>query len=855
MSSLIINVPKKEISEAKNLLIARYGDTFSPLLFDKLVKLLQYFWIKPGFRKNQAKYVLEMGYRMALKENIILQAPTGVGKTTMGITAAIIGAMRPEIVNDIIKKSNDLTIYFAGRTIEQSKRVIEEINEFNLAMGRQKPKLIAIQLNAKDRMCLETAVKEKDKEADDDEKDDLDTSQEDAVFGLHGRCAELRRKGKCSYYPTDDIELFKENQSGIFSLSSVPDSFVYFKNYMRPIIERRKLLYPYNTGFDGDELVKLGKQNHICPYFLAIGVVQLADFVTGPYIWLTQPNLREFIFSIMRDNQKFLIIDECHNFPDQCSDENKVSFSRNVLLMLIKRGLQHRNFYQKEYDMVKKQADKDKVKLFDSLTDKLEYLLDMVDESANELKRKAVGNFYEYNQGIFKKNMIIAGERGKRFQTDIAGIMKFKRPKGLKIKVEELFEYILKDIKIVIEIFESMKKNLTDEKEFSANEKMIEDMVKSIDKDIKRFNSFYSFFEIKDDIFVKYMASSYALFIDLYYDDDQNGPVYWTFEWQNYNPALSSLSLFAPNESHSCGSLGLTGTFHEQTYASKMGFLVEGELIKNPLIKMKTEGLDEEKIIKIVPFLHQLEPFPFPFNPDHFSAKIVMGSALESKIRNKYLSQIAKQLAELHNETMIRGIGKNKIFFLSSKALLGDFLRTFKNEFKKINPSSFKNLKTFNEAEIDGIKENNILIEEFKLSKNAIWFGVMGGRNSEGQDFPPDLLDTVAIIGLPLEAMNDAVNQRSRKYEILYEFPKNIAQIYAYYVPAMIKTGQAIGRLIRSDSTRGFILLYDDRFIRYTTLLPKWFEKEVKLLPGDSGQIKYIKNIYNEANGKKLFGK
>jgi len=104
----------------------------------------------------------------------------------------------------------------------------------------------------------------------------------------------------------------------------------------------------------------------------------------------------------------------------------------------------------------------------------------------------------------------------------------------------------------------------------------------------------------------------------------------------------------------------------------------------------------------------------------------------------------------------------------------------------------------------------------------TIGFCVMGGIFSEGIDLKSDRLIGSVIVGVGLpqiclerNIIRDYFNERnSQGFE------------YAYMFPGMNKVMQAAGRVIRSETDRGVILLIDERFTNrsYLNLFPKeWF--------------------------------
>lgn len=103
--------------------------------------------------------------------------------------------------------------------------------------------------------------------------------------------------------------------------------------------------------------------------------------------------------------------------------------------------------------------------------------------------------------------------------------------------------------------------------------------------------------------------------------------------------------------------------------------------------------------------------------------------------------------------------------------------------------------------------------------RSLIGFAVMGGLFSEGVDLIGDRLIGVFIIGVGLPQLGV---ERNMLKDYFYEQGKN-GYDYAYVIPGMNKVLQAGGRLIRSESDRGTLVLIDDRYLQpgYRRLLPE----------------------------------
>jgi DNA excision repair protein ERCC-2 len=106
---------------------------------------------------------------------------------------------------------------------------------------------------------------------------------------------------------------------------------------------------------------------------------------------------------------------------------------------------------------------------------------------------------------------------------------------------------------------------------------------------------------------------------------------------------------------------------------------------------------------------------------------------------------------------------------------------------------------------------------------------VQGGALAEGIDYRGDLLIGALIVGPGLPSA-DGVRETLRAY---YEKHYGQGDDYAYTYPAMAKVVQAAGRVIRSESDRGLIVLLDRRFLepRFASLMPKdWYDESVQEL-------------------------
>ena len=108
------------------------------------------------------------------------------------------------------------------------------------------------------------------------------------------------------------------------------------------------------------------------------------------------------------------------------------------------------------------------------------------------------------------------------------------------------------------------------------------------------------------------------------------------------------------------------------------------------------------------------------------------------------------------------------------------------------------------------------LIYDFKSfgeneGEGAALFSVMGGRISEGMDFPAEQLEIAIIVGIPYPKPTARQKGLQRYYDM--KFRKGWE--YTVEAPAARKMLQSIGRLIRDETDRGVAVILDRRAARF----------------------------------------
>lgn len=195
---------------------------------------------------------------------------------------------------------------------------------------------------------------------------------------------------------------------------------------------------------------------------------------------------------------------------------------------------------------------------------------------------------------------------------------------------------------------------------------------------------------------------------------------------------------------------------------------------------------------------------PSPFDPAHLAV-------IRRSIDTRYMQreQTAAQVAECITQAVMARPG-NYIAYFPSYAYL-ELVRSHLNTAQL--PELWVQTRSMGE------EARSAFLEAFQANAvHKLGLCVLGGLFSEGIDLPGEQLIGVIIVGVGLPTPSARQNAIKDCYQ--RRFGDGFA--YACRIPAMQKVLQAAGRVIRSETDKGMVLLLDDRYTRleYAALLP-----------------------------------
>lgn len=194
-------------------------------------------------------------------------------------------------------------------------------------------------------------------------------------------------------------------------------------------------------------------------------------------------------------------------------------------------------------------------------------------------------------------------------------------------------------------------------------------------------------------------------------------------------------------------------------------------------------------------------PFPLENRAIYYTTDVTTKYELISSDKN-----IIPKMEE-YIQNVCNNFEKNIVVFFPSFGLMKQFL----------DDGVHLGLKNRFYIEEQRMKQNILmdLVENFKHQHKSALFSVIGGRISEGLDFPAETLEIIIIAGIPYP--KPSAKQRALEHYYDKKFGKGWE--YTVNAPTTRKLLQSIGRLIRDESDRGVVLILDKRASRFNKFI------------------------------------
>jgi DNA excision repair protein ERCC-2 len=199
-----------------------------------------------------------------------------------------------------------------------------------------------------------------------------------------------------------------------------------------------------------------------------------------------------------------------------------------------------------------------------------------------------------------------------------------------------------------------------------------------------------------------------------------------------------------------------------------------------------------------------------PFDPTNLAVVVHERIRTNLKAREETLAEVVEAIAAL-----VQGRRGNYLVYFPSY----QYLQTAKAQFEASYPKLSILVQRPGMTETE--REQFLAAFASDHSETLVGFAVLGGIFGEGIDLVGERLIGAVIVGVGLPQLC-AERDLIRDY---FQVKLGSGFDYAYTFPGMNRVLQAAGRVIRSETDRGFVVLIDTRFAeaRYRRLLPHWW--------------------------------
>ena len=677
----------------------------------------------------------------------VLESPTGTGKTLsllcgsfswlkykQNIESAnqnadqysnINGEAMNAASNAMQETSHNHRIVYSSRTHSQLSNVVKELKKTEF---RPSTSIIA----SRTYLCLHDRIKS------------LPVQQQSQM------CRQMRQQKNCLYDNDSKIQMCSKH-----------------------LLERTRV-------FDIEELVSICSSMQACPYLCSQKTVKNSEFILTPYSYIVDPISRNSLPSALFNNA-ILIIDEAHNFPEQCCDYSSLEISFQQFG--ITKSFFERTTTKMIGDVVSfGVASIDLAKsIISNMCNELEMLIS-TDKEINFLihHNKANQNF-SLRSASFIYNFLAKCGLNNGTISLIIQLLSICVDNPVILCVKPIEEEAMDTLKQFLELlFPSFRRN------------------------------------------------------DVYID------TYYTLAITGFSDNLSNFSASDLKFSIFCFSPGKafreiadlspkTIILASGTLSPIKSFIDQFECAFPIILENKHIAKSEQLKIFIVSSGPNGEKLSFTFAD---RKKVSMQNELQSVIQEiikdtpKGALLFFPSFTFLNEYIPLFSHNEYKKIIIEPRSSYKDFKTILKIYKKTIDDSKF-----FNDDPSAASDKRN---EKTPTRDGCALLAVCRGKISEGIDFSDDYARSVTVVGVPFPNTQDV--KVILKKEWLERRKRGLGQ--QWYIESAIRVvNQSIGRAIRHKDDYATVFLIDSRYEGFVNLLPKWVQPSVYKYPSEWREI------------------
>lgn len=237
--------------------------------------------------------------------------PTGTGKTVCLLSL---------ILSYIKQKNRSFKLVYCTRTIVEMEKTLDELKfvqearerDFGSDVATQQlcEPILAMCLSSRRNLCIhKTVSKEDDREKVDSE--------------CRARTANWVKSA-----PTTDDQDPKQRKPARIKTTDIED-LARCQHYDK--FEEHGDTFNFPKGiYNLEDLKKLGRDENMCPYFLARRFLTQANIIVYNYAYLLDPKIANLVSSELQKDC-IVVFDECHNIDNACIEALSMNLNRKSL--------------------------------------------------------------------------------------------------------------------------------------------------------------------------------------------------------------------------------------------------------------------------------------------------------------------------------------------------------------------------------------------------------------------------------------------------------------------------------------------------------------------------------------------
>ncbi|KAG2182432.1 hypothetical protein INT43_007362 [Umbelopsis isabellina] len=630
-------------------------------------------------------------------------------------------------------------IYYATRTHKQISQVVAELK----SKTSYRPKMTI--LGSRDQLCIHPKVSK--------------------AANKQEECSILMDDGRCSY---------GNNVRRIVAHSSIQRGGSHFI-------------------WDIEDLAKIGRRTHGCPYYAAKTQLEVAEIIFCPYNYLIEPLIREAFEINLKDS--VVILDEAHNIEDTAREASSFEIHEKELMSIQKELI----FLIKYFILVEPHR-----KLLFIVESLMGWIVDP-DNVFSPLQYEHYTNSWTGLQLVKKLNGL--GINKFTWKNDLYPALRIVQAAANQIRKDKATQSEAEHLEIAYEdedIQEIQPSKLPKSKRCLSvkSERLLEGL----------FVVLHNLFDENNDhtedyvmVLMKRVHKNRATF------DKQHD---WEFK----------LSFW-------CHNAGLA--FREIAEVARSVILCSGTL--SPMNGFATE-LQTDFPIRLetnhVIDQSQMWAGVIPFGPE----QVTLSGTFKTLDTYVYQDDIGAALLRIANI-----IPNGMLCFVPSYSALNKFLSRWKTTGLYTTLSQTKTIVIEPQNMPKGTFEKELsrfyaaAHAENSESNGAILFGVYRGKISEGIDFSDSRCRAVISIGIPFPHLKDfkVISKRDYNSAACSRGRSSINGSEWYSIQAHRAVNQALGRCIRHKKDWGAIILLEHRYLQKDNLLSlsKWIRSRCGQYP------------------------